>query len=64
MAIVNAVNEEKALKLMKKTCEEILAGYLESLEEDLNKLKSSSLSYNERNCLNYVSNEKKVLFVL
>jgi len=57
---MSAENEIAALKLLLTLCREGLNKYPQSYEEDLEKLKDSSLTYNERNCIIFRSGEKRV----
>ena len=59
---ISKENEEMALNLLKKVCEETLAKYPETYENDLELLKKPTLTFNEKNCILYRSSEKKVSF--
>ena len=57
-------NEEKALLMLKKMCEEHLAKFPDTLESDMEKLKKDyKLTYNERNCIILRAGEKLVSYV-
>lgn len=58
--VLSAASERMALMLLGKICGDTLARYPESYEHDVERLKSSGLSYNERNCLLFRASEKKV----
>ncbi len=61
--VLSVQNELLALELLKKLCEDNLARYPESYEHDVEKLKTGTLTYNERNCLIFRSSEKRVIGV-
>jgi hypothetical protein len=57
---ISAANEKAALFKLKQLAEDNLHQYKDSYESDEERLKSSALSFNERNCLIFRSSEKRV----
>ncbi|MDR3736659.1 MAG: SETD3 family histone-lysine N-methyltransferase [Acidobacteriaceae bacterium] len=53
-------NERKMLAKLKEVAGRCLAKFSESYTEDLKLLQNKALTYNERNCIVYRSEEKKV----
>jgi len=60
--VLSLNNEQSALSLFKKICEEAFSQYPETYEYDMERLKRNDLTYNERNCLMFRASEKKVGF--
>lgn len=54
-------NEKMTLALLKEQCVKNLEQYKTTFEEDMKRLDNEKLTYNQRNCLLFVSNEKRVL---
>ena len=57
-------NERKVWATIKSTCEEALSRYPHTLEEDMEILKRTDLTFNERNCTLFRSGEKEILHFL
>ncbi len=53
-------SEQKALELLKRTCEDQLKQYPEGYESDMKALQNPALTYNQRNCIVFRASEKKV----
>ena len=60
----SVANEKKVFDLLRQMCEVALAKYPNTLEQDYELLKDSSLSFNQRNCVLFRSGEKEILHFL
>jgi len=58
---ISVENELEVIKLMHELCEEQLSKYPTSIMHDLELLQKRDLTYNERNCINFIIGEKETL---